>query len=996
MKKEIEQLKKNFEGELLFDELSKVVYSTDASAYREIPMGVALPKTKQDIRLLIDFANRTKTSLIARGAGTSLAGQVVGSGLVVDVSKYFKNIIELNEKEHWVRVESGVVLDELNNYLKPFNLFFAPETSTANRCTIGGMVGNNSCGSHSLVYGSTREHLISAKVIIASNEEIELKAITRDELERKIRKDSLEGEIYKGIKERYSDNETQKRITDAFPDKDIKRRNNGYALDELFNNDVLSNQDIEGLNLAKLFAGSEGTLGFGIEYKLNLLPLPPKHKAVICVHFAELEDIFEGNLIALKHKPMAVELMDNNILEAAGRNIEQRKNMFFIEGEPKAILIIELAEEREDVLNEKIDAIIHDFKAENKGYSFPIVRNKDITKVWNLRKAGLGLLSNIPGSSKPVSVIEDTAVSPKNLGAYIKELDTILANYGLSCVYHAHIATGELHLRPILNLKKKEDVELFHLVSKQVALLVKKYRGSLSGEHGDGRLRGEYIPIMYGDEVYSMMKDLKSLWDKDNIFNKGKIIDTPAMNTSLRYSSQLENKGKCRWNPSKLNEIKTYYNFSDQKGLLSAVEQCNGSADCRKSVEFLGTMCPSYRATKDERYTPRARANALREYYTNPQKNNPFDNELVYWILDNCLSCKGCKNECPSNVDIAKLKSEFLQHYYDVNGTPLPILLINYLTFFQRIGSNFPSIYNFFITNVYTSSLIKKIMKFSPKRSLPTLNEKTLRQDYKIGGFVYKTKENNNAKPKKKIYFFADEFTNYQDSHIGYDALKLFISLGYDIELAPIRESGRIAVSKGMAKRAKRLANHNIKKLSGLINESTPLVGIEPSTILSFRDEYPSLVNERNNTKEAQEVMKNAFLFDEFLAQEIDNGNISSNDFSKEKKKILLHGHCQQKALIGTETMEKVLSLPVNYSVEVIPSGCCGMAGSFGYEEKHYEMSQNIGNQVLFPAVLDSDKETIISAPGTSCREHIKHSTQRDVLHPIQILWNARKNISNE
>ena len=983
IKKELKQLKEGFKGDLLFDELSKIVYATDASAYREMPLGVAIPKNKQDIKELIEFANRNKITLIPRGAGTSLAGQVVGSGLVVDISRYFKSIVELNIEEGWVRVEPGVVLDELNNSLKPYNLFFAPETSTSNRCTIGGMVGNNSCGSHSLVYGSTRDNLLESKVILSNNEEIILKELTKKEFEEKTKQNNLEGKIYKAIKECYSDKDIQQKIIDAFPDKDIQRRNNGYAIDEIFDNEVFSNESDKKFNLSKIFAGSEGTLGFGIEFKLKLMPLPPKNKALICVHFSSLEDSFEGNLIALKHKPVAIELMDNNILEAASRNIAQRKNMFFVEKAPKAILIIELAEQTQEELEKKIDAIIDNLKAENKGYAYPVVRNGDIKKVWALRKAGLGLLTNIPGSEKPVSVIEDTAVSPKKLAPYIKEFQAILSEYNLTCVYHAHIATGELHLRPILDLKKKEDVELFSLISKRVALLVKKYRGSLSGEHGDGRLRGEYIPIMYSEEVYSLMKDLKTVFDKDNIFNKGKIIDTPPMNTSLRYSQFINEDNKKRVD---LNNIPTYYDFSEQKGLLSAVEQCNGSADCRKSTEFLDTMCPSFRATKDERFTPRARANALREYYTNPQKENPFDNEELYWILDNCLSCKGCKNECPSNVDIAKLKSEFLQHYYDVNGTPLRILLINYLSTFQRIGSAFPTLYNWAITNSSVSSIIKNILKFSPKRSLPTLNERTFRQLFK----QEKQSSNNHTKQNKKVYFFADEFTNYQDSNIGLSALKLLNSLGYEVELAPIRESGRISISKGMVKRAKRLANKNIKRLSGIITESTPLIGIEPSTILSFRDEYPSLLNPKNK-KNSKEVINNTFLFDEFLANEIDKGNISQNDFSTDKKKILLHGHCQQKAIIGTESMEKVLSLPKNYCVEVIPSGCCGMAGSFGYEEKHYALSQEIGSQILFPAVLNADKDIIISAPGTSCREHIKHSTHKEVLHPVEILWRARK-----
>ncbi len=986
LKKEIKNLKDGFEGALFFDELSKVVYATDASAYREIPFGVAHPKTKNDLKKLIEFAKATNITLIPRGAGTSLAGQVVGDGLVIDFSRYFNRILEVNIEERWVRVEPGAVLDELNNSLRVHNLFFAPETSTSNRCTIGGMVGNNSCGSHSLVYGSTREHLLETKLFLANNEEVLLKGLDKEGFEVKTLENSLEGLIYKTIKQKYSDKETQDKITDAFPEKDISRRNNGYALDELFDNKVFSYQSNKLFNLSKVFAGSEGTLGLAFEFKLNLMPLPPNYKALICAHFSSLEDSFAGNLIALEHKPVAIELMDDNVLQAAARNIAQKKNMFFIEGTPKAVLIIELAEETEEELDKKLGTITANLKQENKGYTYPIIRNKDIKKVWELRKAGLGLLSNVPGSAKPVSVIEDTAVSPKNMAAYIKDFQVILKKYNLSCVYHAHIATGELHLRPILDLKKQEDVDIFHKISREVAFLVKKYRGSLSGEHGDGRLRGEYIPIMYSQEVYSMMKDLKILFDKNNIFNKGKIIDTPPMNTSLRYSSELGKKLKGKYNPSKLNEIKTYYSFEQEQGLLSAVEQCNGSSDCRKSVEFLNTMCPSYRATQDERYTPRARANALREFFTNPTKGNPFDNDLLYWILDNCLSCKGCKNECPSNVDIAKLKSEFLQHYYNANGVPLRILLINYLTTFQRVGSLFPKLYNWTITNNTTSAIIKNVLKFSPKRNLPTLNEKTFRELFKEENNI----SNNDIGNKGIVYFFSDEFTNYQDSDIGLSALRLLKSLGYTVKLTPIRESGRIAISKGMVKRAKTIANRNISKLEGLINSETPLIGIEPSTILSFRDEYPSLIVSKNKSI-SKDIIENAFLIDEFLASEIDKGNIVKEDFTSQRRKILLHGHCQQKALIGTSAMEKVLSLPENYEVEVIQSGCCGMAGSFGYEEKHYEISQKIGNQILFPTILKAELDTIISAPGTSCRDQIKHSIDVNALHPIQILWEARQ-----
>lgn len=987
IEKRLRSLGKSIEGELLLDNLSLVVYSTDASAYRERPLGVALPKTKDDILKIVDFARENGITLIPRGAGTSLAGQVVGSGLVVDISRHFKRIIEVNEAQKWVIVEPGVVLDELNNFLRPLGLFFSPETSTANRCTIGGMVGNNSCGSHSLVYGSTRDHLISAKVILSSSDEIELRELTKEEFLEKKNLDTLEGKIYNHIEKSLSSDEIKKKIELSFPEKEIRRRNNGYALDEVLDCNIFDSESEKGLNLSKLFAGSEGTLGFGVEYKLNLCPLPPKEKAVICAHFETLEESFEGNLIALSHSVVAVELMDNNILEAASRNISQQKNMFFVQNKPKAILIIELAEHTSQELEAKIQDIIASFTSSKKGYAFPVVRGNEISKVWELRKAGLGLLSNIPTSSKPVSVIEDTAVAPRRLSAYMKEFNDILNAHNLSCVFHAHIATGELHLRPILDLKKRKDVELFRTLSIEVANLVKKYRGSLSGEHGDGRLRGEFIPLMYGEEVYSMMKEMKLVWDNQGIFNKGKIIDTPKMNTSLRYSYISGDKREY-FEPKSVvsdKEFRSYYDFSSQNGLLAAAENCNGSADCRKGIEFLGTMCPSFRATNDERFTPRARANAMREFLSFPSKNNPFDSAELYWVMENCLSCKGCKSECPSNVDVAKLKSEFLQHYYDANGMPLRVILINYLPVFQRIFSGFPMVYNWFVTNKTTSSALKKLLKFAPQRPFPTLYKQTLRS---LNKDFYSQNQNINSQKeknfKKKIYFFADEFTNFQDADIGFDAVQLFVSLGYRVEIAPIRESGRIAMSKGWVKRAKRIARKNTRILSKIISEDTPLIGIEPSTILSFRDEYPSLV-------ECETLAKNTYLFDEFLSSEIDKGNISSSDFSEEKLDILLHGHCQQKALIGTDAMKKVLSLPSNYNVEIIPSGCCGMAGSFGYEEKNYDVSRSIGEQILFPWVLKASKETIISAPGTSCREHIKHFTGKDVRHPIEILLHSRK-----
>ena len=959
MLKDLDDLRKRLKGDLRFDSIHKILYSTDASAYRQEPLAVFIPceECEEDLRTLLRWCKDKGTFIIPRAAGTSLAGQVVGNGIVVDVSKNLNRIIEINPEQHWVRVQPGVVLEELNRALKPYGLFFGPETSTANRCCLGGMVGNNSCGLHSLVYGSVREHLLEATVILADGSKAVLKQLSETEFENKLLQDDLEGKIYRHLKEVYSKPEIRKEIADSFPDKEVKRRNNGYALDFLCQNDVP--------NLAKLFCGSEGTLAFATELKLNLVPLPPKHKALLCVHFSQLQDSFRGNLVALRHSPMAVELMDDNIIEAAFRNPAQRKNTFFLKGNPKAVLIIEFASDNELSLEQNIEETIADFKADGSAYDFSIVKGGDITKVWALRKAGLGLLTNVPGSSKPVSVIEDTAVAPEKLPYYLEEFQTILEKYGLKCVYHAHIATGELHLRPVLNLKNEQDVKLFRTISEEIAILVKKYGGSLSGEHGDGRLRGEWIPLMYGEKVYDLMRQMKRIWDENGVFNMGKIIETPPMDNCLRYEGALQ------------RQIDTYYSFDKEMGLQSAAEQCNGAADCRKSKESGGLMCPTFKASGEEIDVPRARANIIREVLAFSKEKDPLSSELIKVVLDNCLMCKACKNECPSNVDIAKLKSEVLQHYQDTNGYDISIRLVNALPRLQALASIAPFVYNGVVSWGFSSSLIKKMMGFAQERTLPKIGvcnfEKEMKRCEKKG-FI------------KTIYLFIDEFSRYQDYQITKTAIRLFSALGYKVKRAPIKESGRIAFSKGMLKRAKRLAEKNVGLLTPLIGDSTPLVGLEPSAVLSFRDEYPDLLK-----RDLSGLNANVFLFDEFLAREIDCGNIDRELFTDEKRNILLHGHCQQKALIGTEFMEKMLTLPRNYTVEVIPSGCCGMAGSYGYEQKHYEMSKKIAHSVLIPAIENADKDTIISAPGTSCREQIGHFSSRKALHPIVVLYNALK-----
>ncbi|MBI1341301.1 MAG: FAD-binding protein [Terrimonas sp.] len=969
MNEHFRQLAASLDGDLFYDTTMRTLYATDASAYREMPDAVAIPATKDDIRKLILFAREHKTSLIPRTAGTSLAGQVVGKGIVVDVSKHFTRILELNPAEKWVRVQPGVIRDELNLFLKPHGLFFGPETSTANRAMIGGMVGNNSCGSNSVVYRSTREHLLEINAFLSDGTEAVFRSLGLDEFDKKCEGQSLEADIYRATRSLLGNYENQQEIRKEFPKRSIERRNTGYAIDMLIESAPFSAGG-DDFNFCKLVAGSEGTLAFITEIKLNLVPLPPKEVGLLCVHFHSIDEALRANLIALQYSISASELIDHYILECTKNNIEQQKNRFFVEGDPGAILVIEFAREtRESVLADasKCEA---DMKAAGLGYHFPLLFGADTKKIWTLRKAGLGLLSNMPGDKKPVPVIEDTAVDVQDLPAYIREFNEILSKYNLHSVHYAHAGSGEIHLRPILDLKTEEGNLMFRTIATEIAVLVKKYRGSLSGEHGDGRLRGEFIRQMIGEKNYGIVKEIKRTWDPLYIFNPGKIVDTPPMNTMLRYT------------PGQVTpKFETIFRFYNQD-ILQHAEQCNGSGDCRKTHLSGGTMCPSYMALKNEKETTRARANILREFLTHSTKLNRFDHQEIYEVMDLCLSCKGCKSECPSNVDVAKLKAEFLQHYYDAHAVPFRTRLIVGYNKSSGLGSRVPGLYNFVMTNPVLSGMVKQIAGFAKKRSMPLLQRTTFRKWFQKRG------RPAGSQLKKKVYLFCDEFTNFNDTEIGIKAVELLERLGYEVGMPEHEESGRAWLSKGLLRAAKKIANQNIRFLSPLITAESPLIGIEPSAILAFRDEYIDLADDELLEK-ARELSKNVFLIDEFLAREIEKGHISADLFSKDHKQIKLHGHCQQKALSSVNDSAKILSLPLNYSVDIIPSGCCGMAGSFGYEKEHYDLSMKVGELVLFPAVRDAASETIIAAPGTSCRHQVKDGTGVKAKHPVEILYDA-------
>ncbi|HWK58537.1 MAG TPA: FAD-linked oxidase C-terminal domain-containing protein [Parapedobacter sp.] len=966
----LEQLANRLDGPLYYNETAGHrallrAYATDASVYQELPLAVAIPRHGADLNVLIAFATTYRVTLIPRTAGTSLAGQVVGRGIVVDVSKHFNEILEVNAEERWVRVQPGVIRDDLNAYLRPYGMMFGPETSTASRAMVGGMVGNNSCGLHSIVWGDTRSHLLEATVLLDDGSEVVFRALDDAALFDKLTSSNREGDIYRRMNDLLTDPANREAIKEGYPKPTLTRRNTGYALDMMLDTE-------QPFNFCKLLAGSEGTLGILTEAKLNLLPLPPSEVGLLCIHCSTLSESLYANIIALRHRPEASELVDKYIMDFTKGHPTYQYNRFFIEGDPAALLMVEFRGDTVDEVQRKANALKMELIGEGLGYAHPLITGPDTNLVWDVRKAGLGLIRNLPGDIQPVNLIEDCAVAPEDLPAYIEDLQHILRHHGLDASYYAHAGAGELHVEPLINLKTDEGKRAFRTVLADTTQLVKKYNGSLSGEHGDGRLRGEFIGAVLGEKVYGLLQQVKAIFDPNGVFNANKIVDTPPMDKFLRYEQDTSTV-----------KIDTVFDFSKQESILRLSEKCSGSGDCRKTHITGGTMCPSYMATREEKDTTRARANLLRQYLTASPKVNRFDHPEIKEVMDLCLSCKACKTECPSGVDVTKMKAEFLQHYYDANGTPFRAWVIANFTKSQRLAAYVPRLYNWVIKHDILSQWVKGILGFAQKRSLPEVGKTTLSK-------WIRGQDRSQGQPLtgRTVYLFCDEFTEYNDVGIGQTAYQLLTALGYNVQLTKHVESGRAYLSKGLVRRAKAIANRNIQYLKDTITAETPLIGIEPSAILTFRDEYLDLADEAL-LADARKLAKHALLIDEFLVQEMDAGNITPSLFSHTPRKIKLHGHCYQKAFHLVDYTSKMLSFPEGHEVSVIPAGCCGMAGSFGYEKEHYEVSMKVGELVLLPTVKDTPQEVLIAAPGTSCRHQIKDGTNRRAYHPVEILWQA-------
>jgi FAD/FMN-containing dehydrogenase/Fe-S oxidoreductase len=976
-------LRRVVRGSVRFDPASLLLYSTDASMYQVEPIGVVTPRDADDVIAAFDVARRQNVALLPRGGGTSLTGQTVNRALVLDFSQHMNGVLEVNAEELWARVQPGLVQDELNHAIRDLGLLFGPDTSTSNRATLGGMLGNNSGGSHSIAYGLTVEHVLELDALLADGTRVRFGTVTPAEFEAKMRLDGSEGRIYRevaAIRAEYADE-----IRARYPKH--WRRVAGYNLNELIGATTISNrpavvagsaspdQDVGGLiekrvaplngapiNMARVVVGSEGTLLTVLEAKVRLVRRP-KRTAVDVIHYASIQEALESSQSILETGPYAVELTDKLILDLARNNIEQRARAAFVQGDPGAILIVEYAGESEGEVRSKIEAL--EARRARQGFGYAAHLAYDLAEqqsIWKLRKAGLGLLLGMKGDKKPIAFVEDTCVEPKHLKEFVPRFADIFAKHDTTGAYYGHCSVGCLHIRPVIDLKTPRGLEQVKAIADEITDLVLEFGGTISSEHGDGRARSPFLERMYGPTLMRAFRRLKRAFDPDNRMNPGNIVDSPGILENLRYGIAYKT-----WEP------KTLLDFSAQGGFAASVEMCNGVGVCRKKLE--GTMCPSYMITKDEEHSTRGRANALRAVLSGRLPAAEFTGTRLYEVMDLCLECKGCKAECPSNVDMAKLKYEFLYHYYKANGLPLRNRMFGRVAKLSALAARTPRLSNAINALPPVRWLLEKTAGIDRRRPLPALAPETFEQ-------WFRRRTPPAAAPRGEVVLFHDTFVTYNTPEIGQAAVRLLEGAGYRVVLVDRKCCGRPLISKGMLDEAREHAAWNVARLAPYARRGVAVVGLEPSCLLTLRDESVDLLR----TDDARVVAERSVLLEQFLLAERDRG--LTLRFADGRRRALLHGHCHQKAMIGTAPTVAALKW-AGYDVSEIDSGCCGMAGSFGFEREHYDLSVALGNRRLAPAVKAADAATTVVAPGISCRQQIEHLTARRAKHPAEAVWEA-------
>jgi len=935
-----EALKKRISGEVRFDKVSRLLYSTDASIYEIEPLGVVLPRTHEDVFAVMEITRDFNVPVLPRGAGTSLAGQTVGEAVVMDMSKYLNRVLEVNTEERWALVEPGTVQEQLNLHLKPMGFLFGPDTSTANRATLGGMMGNNSAGSHSIVYGKTIDHVLETHVVLASGEGREFRDMPPNVATETI---GIEGRIAEIVAANRAE------IDRRFPT--IQRRVSGYNLDEF----VRSGK----FNLSKLIVGSEGTLAAVHQAKVKIEPRPAA-TALCVVHFKDIVESIRATDFILPFQPSAIELVDDLILNLARGSLELSRQMDFIDGDPGAILLVEFYGESEADCRSRIEGLEAVLKREKLGYAY--VRSFEAaeqTRIWKLRKAGLGLLLGMKGERKPIAFVEDCAVDPSKLSEFFVRFREVIHKYDTTAGYYGHASVGCLHIRPLINTKNRREIQVMKDMTTEIADLVIEFGGGMSGEHGDGLARSHLNEKLFGHQIYKAFQDVKLAFDPHGRMNPGKIVNAPPMTENLRYGE--------KYSTIFLN---THYDFSREGGLATAVELCNGAGVCRKKNE--GTMCPSYMVTLEDEHSTRGRANYMREILSGKVDPEEFTGKALHDVLDLCLECKGCKAECPSNVDMAKLKYEFLAHYNEANGTPLRSRIFARIHSLSKMASLWPSLSNSVMTLPIVRRALDRYLLIDARRKLPPIADQTFES------WFNKRPRPNQQIHAGKVVLFHDTFVDFNYPDIGKAATRLLEAAGYEVALAERQCCGRPMISKGLPEEARANAVFNVGRLLPFVQQGYSVVGCEPSCILTFRDEYPDLLKGHAVGAVAQAT----FLLEEFIVREKKEGRWNLA-FKRQNAKALIHGHCHEKALIGSRFLKEAISLA--YTVEEIDSGCCGMAGSFGFEKEHYDVSMAIGRRRLIPAV-ERQPDAIVVAPGVSCRQQVEHATGRKALHPAEAL----------
>ena len=957
----IRDLQKRLAGEIRFDDMAKVLYSTDASIYEIEPLGVVIPRTADDVVAAVEVCGRQGAAILPRGAGTSLCGQSIGRAVILDLSKYLNRVLEVNVEERWARVQPGVVLDELNAQLLPHGLWFAPDVSPSNRATLGGMIGNNSSGARSIVYGRTGEHVLEMSVVLPDGQTLAARSLSDADFGCVLASETREGGLCRTLHRLVTTHRNE--ILARYPK--ILRRVGGYGLDEFVNG--------KPFNLSRILVGSEGTLATTLDAKINLEPRPKASQvALMVVHYRTMTDALESTVEILTTGPTAIELADKYILDLTRKSLEYARQMTFVQGDPGALLFVEYYGETREELTDKLDRLQARLTRQGIGTAFTrAVSPEEQQRIWKVRKAGMALLLGMIGDRKPIAGIEDTAVAPERLAEYLKRLDGIVRSHGAEAAYYGHASVGCIHVRPILDLKRDPEVEKLRAIAEQVSDLVMEFGGAMSAEHGDGLARSCWNEKLFGPTLYRAFRELKATFDPRGIMNPGKIVDAPPMTANLRYGGRY-----------KARQVKTYFRFAREGGFDRAVEMCNGAAVCKKKLE--GTMCPSYMVTLEEEHSTRGRANALRAAINGHLPAEALTSPRMYEVFDLCLECKGCKAECPSNVDMAKLKYEFLAQYYAQNGTPLRARLFANIEKLNQLGCACAPLSNWVASSAPARWLFERLLGIHANRHLPPFARETFPRWFAQRNGRRGISPAAGPGTRSQVVLFHDTYTTYNYPELGRAAVKVLEAAGFEVILADKKCCGRPMISKGLLRQARENAAYNVDRLYRYAEQGIPIVGLEPSCVLTFRDEYPDLIDDPR----AERLAKGTFLIEEFLLGLQEQGRLSL-PFRPRATSILLHGHCHQKALVGSSPSLQVLRLLPEARVEEVDSGCCGMAGSFGYEKEHYEMSLAIGDRRLFPAIKAKGPEWEVVAAGVSCRQQIAHGTGRRAKHLVEVLADA-------